>query len=189
MNTLTQKQLEKGLTDKDKQTIFFERAKARLSDKPVTDPMIPRDQMRDHLENLAKASRDLNLSINTEISLWYVIGILDFMLEQKEQKSFTVQTAEKTDPGIRILRKSNYGRQPIPEIVKNLTAIAESKCINQPAPREASLWNAIEILEDLEYSKELRYRRHRGLSQINIDEKERNINEENNSSIQASKTK
>lgn len=65
-------------------------------------------------------------------------------------KPFTVQTAEKTSEDIRRLRKSNYGRQPIPEIVKNLTAIAESKCINQPAPREASLWNAIDILEDLD---------------------------------------
>ena len=64
------------------------------------------------------------------------------------EKPFTVQTAEKTDPDIRILRKSNYGRQPILEIVKNLTAIAESKCINQPAPREASLWNAIDLIED-----------------------------------------
>jgi len=67
-----------------------------------------------------------------------------------KEKPFTIQTAEKTDPDIRILRKSNYGRQPIPEIVKNLTAIAESKCINQPAPREASLWNAIDILEDID---------------------------------------
>ncbi len=37
MNTLTQHQLEEGLTDKDKQTTFLERAKARLSDKPTTE--------------------------------------------------------------------------------------------------------------------------------------------------------
>ena len=67
-----------------------------------------------------------------------------------KDKPFTVQTAEKIDPDIRILRKMNYGRQPIPEIIKNLQAIAESKCINQPAPREASLWNAIGLLEDFE---------------------------------------
>lgn len=71
---------------------------------------------------------------------------LDFIPD----KPFTVQTAEKTSEDISRLRKSNYGRQPIQEIVKNLTAIAESKCINQPAPTEASLWNAIEILGDLD---------------------------------------
>lgn len=40
-------------------------------------------------------------------------------------------------------------QQSFQEIVKNLEAIANSKCIKQPAHIEASLWNAIEILEDL----------------------------------------
>ncbi len=39
--------------------------------------------------------------------------------------------------------------QPKEEIVKNLEAIANSKCVKQPDHIEASLWNAIEILEDL----------------------------------------
>lgn len=67
-----------------------------------------------------------------------------------KEKPFTVQTAEKTSEDIRRLRTTNYGKQPISEIVKNLTAIAESKCINQPGDREASLWNAIDILEDID---------------------------------------
>jgi len=43
-----------------------------------------------------------------------------------------------------------YQRQPIPEIVKNLEGIANSRCAYQPAHVQASLWNAIEILEDLD---------------------------------------
>jgi len=48
------------------------------------NPMIPLDQMRGYLIKLAKAPRN-DISINTEISLWYVIGMLDFMLETKKQ--------------------------------------------------------------------------------------------------------
>jgi len=40
--------------------------------------------------------------------------------------------------------------QSYQEIVKNLEVIANSKCVNQPAHIQASLWNAIEILEDLD---------------------------------------
>jgi len=65
-------------------------------------------------------------------------------------KPFTVQTAEETSEDISRLRATDFGRQPIPVIVENLRLIAESKCINQPAPREASLWNAIDILEDID---------------------------------------
>lgn len=45
--------------------------------------------------------------------------------------------------------QQNYTPQPKEEIVKNLEAIANSKCLQQPDHVEASLWNAIEILEDL----------------------------------------
>ncbi len=43
----------------------------------------------------------------------------------------------------------NSNPQPKEEIVKNLEAIANSKCLQQPDHVQASLWNAIEILEDL----------------------------------------
>lgn len=45
-------------------------------------PMIPLDRMRGHLIKLTKANRKV-VSINTEISLWYVIGILDYLIKQR----------------------------------------------------------------------------------------------------------
>ena len=64
-----------------------------------------------------------------------------------EKKPFTVQTADKTSEDIRRLRKSNYGRQPISMIVKNLRKTTDSI---QSDSQKASLCNAIKILEDLD---------------------------------------
>jgi len=49
----------------------------------------------------------------------------------------------------RELIKSQYP-QSYQEMAKNLEAIANSRCAYQPAHVQASLWNAIEILEDLD---------------------------------------
>lgn len=200
MTTLTQKDLEKGLTKRDKQTIFFQEEKTQPGQNQK-DLGAPYKFYRDPGHGWLAVSRQelIDLHIDKQISKFSYQQHNQIYLEedsdmplflrakgqantqiidtirrypeqdsiirsyepydpnyQPTQKPFTVQTAEKTDPDIRILRKSNYGRQPIPEICTNLYAILNSKCINQPAPRQASLWNAIDILED-------------------IDEKERNL--------------
>lgn len=92
------------------------------------------------------------------------------MIFFQEEKSFTVQTAEKTSEDISRLRATNYGMHSIPEIVKSLQAIAESKCINQPAHREACLWNAIEILEDIQDREERPNLKAKNAPQITLQE-------------------
>jgi len=96
LKTLTQEDLEKGLTDQE-QTIFF-----------------------------------------------------------KEEKPFTVQSVDKTDPDLRILRQSNHGMHSIQEIVESLEAIANaSRYINLSDHQEACLYNAIEILENTQEKEKL----------------------------------
>lgn len=170
MNIITQKQLEEGLTKKDKQTIFFaeESAAETLAkkikerntylDKPATEYRYENtDVGQGHyftdLTDCLSAARHNSIEHPTQT----------FKIEAFRPKRYPIATilnnvlsyvsdtdTDNTSEEIRRLRKSNYGRQSIPEICANLFMIAMSKCINQPAHREASLYNAIDILEDLD---------------------------------------